>query len=343
MSNPEVRFVQVFQSHPHPAHPPTHGQPDNPRAPAQPNTMPSDTRVVSRPSVSTPTQDRAGGSSRRRTRNAGGVPGPDGLGSVRTTAALAAAVLATMTGAAPSWGTDYVFLDVSQVGGLAGTSQFTSTVGNGVISVSRTFSPGGRGANDNDNPLIYPSQFTLLFPNTGQVEGHLAQTVYNHTSAIEFDLTGYNLKPSTVFGIWNISNEVGPAPGNTAAYWIEVIDGSSQSLPPSTWSHVGNQDNQTQVQGQQSLVLNPANGDLSPGGSINGGIGVHTDATFWDNLILPTGTQKIIVHADLPALNLIGDGVGYYFAEEVPEPTTWAAAGALGLLVIVNTRCRRRR
>jgi hypothetical protein len=90
---------------------------------------------------------------------------------------------------------------------------------------------------------------------------------------------------------------------------------------------INNQDNQTQVQGRRNLVM-LANGDIIPGAVINGGIGTHMDAAFYDGI--PAGTQEIRVYANLDPLNLIGDGVGYYFAEIVPEPTSVMLA-AFGL------------
>ena len=59
-----------------------------------------------------------------------------------------------------------------------------------------------------------------------------------------------------------------------------------------------------------------AAGDILTGAMINAG-GTHTNAAFWDKLILGTGTTKIVVHGSLTPLNNIGDGVGYYFAELV--------------------------
>src|SRR4051794_31844458 len=56
----------------------------------------------------------------------------------------------------------YSFLSVSgnNVGGNAAISQFTGT--NGVISVTHMFSAGGNGPDDNNNPLIFPSNFTSI-------------------------------------------------------------------------------------------------------------------------------------------------------------------------------------
>jgi hypothetical protein len=109
---------------------------------------------------------------------------------------------------------------------------------------------------------------------------------------------------------------------------------------PSSFFYMGNQDNQTQVQGRHSLTMNTS-GVITPGGTINGGVGTHTDAAFWKNI--PTTTKKIVVIGNLPPLNNIGDGVGYYFAElAVPEPCSFGLC-ALGLFSLSAIRSRRRR
>src|SRR5450432_890576 len=228
----------------------------------------------------------------------------------------------------------YNFLTVASTG--TSTSQFTSGNGNGVINVSDTFSSGGAGGADNINTAIFPSQFTTLFPGTGQVQRHLAQTIYNHTSVVTFDLTGYALTTSTVFGIWNITDEVSPPVGGNPVYRVQLIDSSNNPQVPSTFNLIGNQDNQTQVSGKHQLVMNTSTGEISPGALINSG-GTHTDAAFWDNI--PVGTKQIIVYGDLPPLNTIGDGVGYYFAEVVPEP---ASLGLLGIATLLMSRRRSR-
>ncbi|WP_428306769.1 PEP-CTERM sorting domain-containing protein [Lacipirellula sp.] len=220
----------------------------------------------------------------------------------------------------------YQFLNVTSTG--ATTSQFTSANGNGVINVSQVFSAGGAGPLNNVNTAIFPSEFTTLFPGTGQVQGHLAQTNSNSTSVISFDLTGYNLSASTVFGIWNILNDV-----VTPVYDVKLIDAVNAIQPPSTFNLIGNQDNQTQVAGANNLVLNTATGVLSVGALINNS-GTHTNAAFWNNI--PLGTKQINVYGNLP-VNVGGDGVGYYFAEVVPEPSSatiaLVAIGMTGLIV----------
>ena len=214
----------------------------------------------------------------------------------------------------------YQFLNVASTGTT--TSQFTSANGNGVINVSQVFSAGGAGAFNNINTAIFPSQFTILFPGTGQVQGHLTQTNRSATSVVSFDLTGYNLSASTVFGMWNITNEV-----TTPVYQLKLLDASNTVQSPTTFNLIGNQDNQTQVAGAHNIVLNTATGVLSIGALINAG-GTHTDAAFWNNI--PVGTKQTNVVGNVPNTGN-GDGVGYYFAEVVPEPTSVALL-ALGLV-----------
>jgi hypothetical protein len=228
----------------------------------------------------------------------------------------------------------YGFLPCASTGTF--TSQFTSNVGNGVINVTDSFPTGGAGASENLNSAIFPSQFTTLFPGTGQVQGHLAQTVYNHTSVVTFDLTGYNLSSSTVFGMWNTTDEVTAPVGGSPVYRVQLIDAGGFQVNP-TFNLIGNQDNQTQVPGRHQMVMS-GTGEITPGALINGGAGTHTDAAFWDNI--PAGTKKIIVYADLPPLNPIGDGVGYYFAEAVPEPGTLSAFAIGGLALLRRRRAR---
>ena len=82
--------------------------------------------------------------------------------------------------------------------------------------------------------------------------------------------------------------------------------------------------------GLHQLLFTPSSGDITfnPATLNNGGI--HTDAIFLNKI--PLGTQEIIVTGTLPALNNLGDGVGYYFVE-TPEPSTLmlAALGLVGL------------
>ena len=249
-------------------------------------------------------------------------------------------VIACLSSITAALAVQYDFLTVSGngIGGNAATSQFMSSNGNGVISVSHSFSaPAGAGSSDNINTAIFPSQFTTLFPGTGQVQGHLAQTVYNYQSVITFDLTGYNLSPTTVFGMWNTTDEVTASPGGPYVYQVQLIDAGNVQVNPTSFNLIGNQNNQTQVQARHQLVMNTSTGEITFGATLNPS-GTHTDAAFWDNI--PAGTKKIIVYGDLPPLNTIGDGVGYYFAEVVPEPASGAvsACGLLSLGVLGRRR-----
>jgi hypothetical protein len=234
----------------------------------------------------------------------------------------------------------YDFLTVSgnNVPGNGASSTFTSSNGNGTIAVTHSFSSGGFGTLDNVNSAINPSQFTSIFPGTGLVQGHLAMTMYNSTSVVEFDLTNYNLSGSTVFGMWNTTDEVAPKPNpggaNTPVYQLQLIDSNNNQVNPTTFQVVGFGDNQTQVAGRHELDLNTSTGEISPGTLVNNS-GVHTRAKFWDSI--PAGTKKIIVYGDLAPLNTIGDGVGYYFAEVVPEPAS------LSMLALGGVFLRRRR
>lgn len=233
--------------------------------------------------------------------------------------------LAWLASAAPALAVSYDFLPVASTG--ATTSQFTSLNGNGVINVSQVFSAGGAGPANNVNTAIFPSQFNALFPGSGIVQGHLTQTNRNATSTVTFDLTGYNVTANTMFGIWNITNEV-----STPVYQVSLVDAGNAVQPPTTFNLIGNQDNETQVAGAHNIVLNPATGFLSLGAVINPG-GTHTDAAFWNSI--PVGTKQISVTGNVPNTGN-GDGVGYYFAEiHVPEPSTLlltalAAAGFVG-------------
>ena len=253
------------------------------------------------------------------------------------TAIALASVSASLAATYPG----YTFLTIAgnNVAGNGAFSQFSGA--NGVITVSHAFSPGGAGGADNQNFAsgFHPGQFTNTFPGTGQVHGHLAQTVYAHTSRVEFNMTGYAITPNTVFGMWNTSDEVTAPVGGNPVYRVQLIDNANVQQNPTSFSHMGNQDNQTQVQGRHSLVMNTADGAVTFGGTINGGVGTHTDAAFWRNI--PTNTQKIVVFADLPPLNTIGDGVGYYFAELIPEPTA-VVLGLAGLCPLLLCNRQRR-
>lgn len=251
----------------------------------------------------------------------------------RLALATAIAFLATIATALPA---SYQFLTVAATGTF--TSQFTSLNGNGVIDVSGSFPVGAAGADNNNNAAIFPSQFTSLFPSTGMVQGHVLQTVYNQTSVLTIDLTGYALAPTTVFGMWNTTDEVTAAIGGPPVYQIQLLDAANNVVSPISFNLLGNADNLTQVAGRRQMVMNPLTGEITAGTVINAG-GIHTDAAFWDNI--PAGTQQIIITTNLPPLNLIGDGVGIYFAEIIPEPTSFALS-AFGLLFAGMLRRRPR-
>ena len=238
--------------------------------------------------------------------------------------------------ASTSRATQYDFLTVTGngIGGNFASSTFTSANGNGTIDVTHSSpSLSAWGAVDNINTAIYPSQFTTLFPGTGLVQGHLAVSMYNDFTTVTFTLTNYtgNL-PQLVFGIWNTTDEV-----TLPAYNVQLIDASNSLVPPTTFNLIGNQDNQTQVPGRHMMQLNTATGDITAPTLINTN-GVHTDAMFFDNI--PAGTKAIIVTGHLGPLNNVGDGVGYYFAEIVPEPTTLALVGLsfVGLLTVIRRK-----
>jgi hypothetical protein len=230
---------------------------------------------------------------------------------------------------------DFLTITGNNLGGNAAFSQFQSVNGNGVINVTHSYSAGSPAVSDNINSAIFPSRFEALFPGTGQVQGHLAQTNDNSISTVTFDLTGYNLSPQTVFGIWNITDEASGQPH----YRVELRDSLNTPQPPTTFNLIGKQDNETQVAGRSRLDMDLSTGNLTATVLINPS-GTHSNAAFWDNL--PVGTQRIIVYGNLPDLNT-GDGVGYYFAEvHIPEPSGIVLSIA-GLSCIAIFRRRERR
>jgi hypothetical protein len=263
---------------------------------------------------------------------------------MKNTRPLLAALVLSAAAASTAHAVTYDFLSDTFVssGTTVFKSQFNSLNGNGVINVTDTFaSTAGVGFGENVDSYITPSEFSTVFPGSGSsIQGHLGMTVYNNTATFYFDTSAYTITPQTIFGMWNISNEVpypsgGPGGGGNPVYRMQLFDGTN-IVNPTTLTVYGKQDNtgSAGVNGQQEIDMNPADGFLSPGATINGGVGTHTSATFWNNI--PTGTKAIIVYADLPPLNTIGDGVGYYFAEvHVPEPASLGilAAGALALVL----------
>ncbi len=263
---------------------------------------------------------------------------------IRRLGSLVLAVLCGWTSAALA--TPYTFMSVSGTnvpGNGTAVSTFTSGLGNGIITVDHNSttpnSLGNWGTYDNINSQINPSMFATLFPGSGNVDGHLAQSMYGdptpppgspvpipNVTTVTFDLTTYtgNL-PTLAFGIWNTTTEVG-----SPVYNVQLMDASNAIVSPSTVSILGNDDNTGTggVLGLHHMLFTPSSGDISFGANLNNG-GIHTDALFFNNI--PAGTKEIIVTATLPALNNLGDGVGYYFAEPVPEPSTLTLA-ALGLM-----------
>jgi hypothetical protein len=246
------------------------------------------------------------------------------------------ALFCCCTGAAPASTFDFLSVSGNNVPGNAASTTFTSNYANGVIKVTHVFPfptgwgglANGWGTLDNINSAIFPSAFPILFPGTGTVQGHLAMTMYGdltnpHTtrnpSTVTFDLTGYtgNL-PALAFGIWNTTDEV-----NQPAYNVQFRDSSGSLQTPLAAGILvlGNEDNVPQVLGRHKEQLNLLTGDITCPTPINGGNGVHTDALFLYNI--PTGYKEIVVTAQLDPLNTSGDGVGYYFAEPVPEPSTF--------------------
>jgi len=233
---------------------------------------------------------------------------------------------------------DFLTVTGNNTSGNGAYSQFNSVNGNGWIGVTHAFSaPGGVGPYDNINTAIN-SQFPNLFPGNGPVQGHLAMTVYGYQSVVTFNMQNYTVSPTgTIFGLWNITDEVswpsGPGGPPRPVYRMELLDSVNGVTTPSMLLPfgTGNDQNALDVQGRHNLDFNPATGELYPGASIPGS--VHTNAAFFYNI--PSTTLEIRIYADLPTLNLIGDGVGYYFAEPhipAPAPAGLAALAAMGAL-----------
>jgi hypothetical protein len=141
--------------------------------------------------------------------------------------------------------------------------------------------------------------------------------------------------------MWNTSDEVTAPVGGNPVYRVQLINASNVQVNPSSFGLYGRQDNTgpSGVPAKHEMNMN-ASGDITFGTLINSS-GTHTDATFWKGI--PAGTKQIIVYADLPPLNTIGDGVGFYFAElVVPEPCSVTLC-AFGLVSFCAIRRRRRR
>jgi hypothetical protein len=248
----------------------------------------------------------------------------------------------------------YTFMSVSGTnvpGNGTTVSTFTSGLGNGIITVDHNSttpnSLGNWGLQDNINSAINPSKFVTLFPGTGNVQGHLAQSMYGdpnppvvgsppipNVTTVTFNLSTYtgNL-PALYFGLWNTTTQVGQP-----VYNIQLKDAGGFIVPPATVSYFGNDDNTgtAGVLGLHTMLFTPSSGDINFGPSLGNG-GIHTDALFFNGI--PAGTKEIIVTATLPALNNLGDGVGYYFVE-VPEPSTYVLVGfsAITLALLAHRR-----
>ncbi len=193
----------------------------------------------------------------------------------------------------------YDFLPVT-IPGVGG--KFTSPNGNGFITAQTAGGP-FLGLNN----TMYPSQFTNLFPASGVVQGYLAQGDDSAFYTVTFDLQNYALSPSTVFGIWNITEETG-------SYKVEVFSCAPALIAPpftSYFDFMGYDDNALDGNiGWFHMTLNPASGFLST--SQFKAAGIDCDAVFWTNL--PPNACKIVVTGRLGPQ----DGVVFYFAEPKP-------------------------
>ena len=191
----------------------------------------------------------------------------------------------------------YDFLPVT-ISGSGGT--FTSPNGNGFITAQTA---GGPFLGQNNT--LWLSQFPNLFAASGTVQGYLAQADNNATYTVTFDLQNYALLPSTVFGMWNITEE-------TNLYQIQVLTCSNTVIAPPFppyFNFMGWDDDLLSGNiGWYHMTLNPSTGFLST--SQFNPSGIDCDAAFWTNL--PPNACKIVVTGHLgPA-----DGVVFYFAEQ---------------------------
>jgi hypothetical protein len=218
----------------------------------------------------------------------------------------------------------YDFLPVTITGPGA---RFNSPNGNGFITVTNTGGP-FLGFNN----TVWTSKFTNLFLASGTVQGWIAQADNNAIYTNTFYLSSYTaLNASTVFGIWNMTEE-------TNTYSIKTFAGSSQNAPVFTWILMGYDDDDLAGNiGWVHIVLNAGSGDISmlPFAPQN----TDSDAAFWTNI--PPATTRIVVTGRLGAFN--ADGVVFYFAERRPCPTipcpycgVTITATALGTNIVVG-------
>jgi len=190
----------------------------------------------------------------------------------------------------------YDFLPVTITGAGA---KFSSLNGNGFITVTNTGGP-FLGFNN----TVWTSQFPNLFPASATAPGWIAQADNNAALTNTFYLANYNLSNSTVFGIWNTTEE-------TSTYRIRLLDGAGNQLAPVfNWNFIGYDDDALSGNiGWHHIVVNPVTGFLTPTQYTT--FGTDCDAAFWDNL--PLNTKQIVVTGNLGANN--ADGVVFYFAE----------------------------
>ncbi|PWU17900.1 MAG: hypothetical protein C5B50_10250 [Verrucomicrobia bacterium] len=201
--------------------------------------------------------------------------------------------LAVSLAAVPLRAVNYDFLPVTITGPGA---KFTSPNGNGIITVTNTGGP-FLGLNN----TVYTSKFPNLFPASATVPGWLAQAdnyaIYTNT----FYLNNYNLSATTVFGIWNITEE-------SNSYRIELFDGAGLAIVPALSFMNFDDDSNSGNIGWYHMVL-----------SLSGYLwtyqfktsGIDCDAAFWNKI--PPQTKKIVVTGTLAASN--ADGVVFYFGE----------------------------
>ena len=253
----------------------------------------------------------------------------------------------------------YSFMSVSGTnvpGNGTAVSTFTSGLGNGIITVDHNSttpnSLGNWGTQDNINSAIIPSKFATLFPGSGNVQGHLAQSMYGdpnpprafrppipNVTTVTFHLTTYTgYLPALVFGIWNTTTEVGQP-----VYNVQFMDASNAIVSPSTVSILGNDDNTgtAGVLGLHQMLFTPSSGDITFSNTILNNSGVHTDALFFNGI--PVGTQGNHRDRHTTRAEQLGDGVGYYFAEPVPEPSTFVLGGLGAMGIWIATRRRKQR